>query len=66
MAVILVTAVAVTLPAGLGAATPVAGTTANGCRQLALAGIAHTKSAMAKHFNFNGGLLTNIPDLVPA
>ena len=62
---ILPAAVAITLAAGLSAATPVAGAAADGSGQIALTAVAHAQSAMAENFNLNGRILANVADLFP-
>ena len=63
---VLPAAIAVALTAGLGTATPVAGTAADGCGQIALTGIAHAQGAVGKHFDLNRGIFADIADLLPA
>ena len=58
--------IAVALTAWLGAAAPVSGPSADCRRQIALTGIAHAQCAVTEHFNFDGGVLADIADLLTA
>ena len=59
-------AVAVTLTAGLGAATTVAGTATDSGAQIALTGVTHAQRTMTEDFDLNGGIGADIADLLPA
>ena len=63
---VLASAEAVGQAAGLGAAAPVAGAAADGGGEIALAGIAHTQGAVGKNLDFDGGIFTDMADLLPA
>ena len=63
---VLVAAVAVALAARLGAAATVAGATADGCGEIALAGVGHAQCAVAEYLDLNGGVGGDIADLLPA
>ena len=59
----LITAIAIALTAGLGAAATVTGPTANGSGQVALTGITHTQRAMGENLDLNGRIGADIADL---
>ena len=58
--------ITVALTAGLSTAAPVAGAAADHGRHIALAAVAHAQCAMGKDFDFDGGMGTDVADLLPA
>ena len=60
-----VTAVTVALAARLSTAAAVAGTAANGGRQIALTGIAHTQRTVSKNLNLNGRIFADVGNIFP-
>ena len=57
--------IAVALAAGLGAAAPVAGASADERGHIALAGIAHAQSAVTEDLDLDGGIGADVLDLLP-